>query len=98
MVVPRGREALKGGVKIPAKIEDHLLLKEIVEEDSKGIQPIATEKNEKEKSDQPRQPLSLAFGNDVIDENAGEAGVDQPEQGREKGGTDRPNGKARIFF
>jgi hypothetical protein len=37
VIVPRGRKALKGGVKIPPKIENDLLLKKIVEEDSESI-------------------------------------------------------------
>jgi hypothetical protein len=75
VIVPRGREALKGGVKIPSKIENHLLLKKIVEEDSEGIQPVAAEKNEEKKSDQPRKPVSLPFGDDVINQNSREAGI-----------------------
>ena len=98
MVVPRGGKALKSGVKITSKIENHLLLKEIVQKNSECIEAIAAKKDEKEKSDQPRQPLSLAFGNDVINQNSRKAGVDQPEQGRKKSGTDRPYGKAWIFF
>jgi hypothetical protein len=31
MVVPRGGDTLKGGIKIPSEIQDHLLLKKIVE-------------------------------------------------------------------
>jgi hypothetical protein len=34
VVVPRGGKALKGGVKIPSEIEDHLLLEKVVEENS----------------------------------------------------------------
>jgi hypothetical protein len=75
MIVPRGRKALKGGVKIPSKIENHLLLKKIVEEDSEGIQPVSAEKNEEEKSNQPRKPLSLPFGDDLINQNSREAGI-----------------------
>jgi len=37
VVVPRGRKALKGGVKIPSKIENDLLLKKIVEKDWESI-------------------------------------------------------------
>jgi hypothetical protein len=75
VIVPRGRKALKGGVKIPSKIENHLLLKKIIEEDSESIQPVAAEKNDKEKSDQPRKPVSLPFGDDIIDQNSREAGI-----------------------
>jgi hypothetical protein len=81
VIVPRSRKALKGGVKIPSKIKNHLLLKKIVEEDSEGIQPVAAEKNEKEKSDQPGKPISLSLGDDVINQNSRKAGIHKPQHG-----------------
>jgi len=43
------------------------LLKKIIEKDSQCIESIPPKKNQKQKTDQPRKALGLAFGYDIID-------------------------------
>jgi hypothetical protein len=49
MVVPRGGKTLESKVEVPSKIQDDLLLKKIVEEDSHGVESVAPKKNQKQK-------------------------------------------------
>ena len=80
MVVPRGGETLESKVEVPSKIQDDLLLKKIVEEDSQGVESVAPKKNQKQKPNQPRKAIRLALGNNIVDQDSRKPGINQAKQ------------------
>jgi len=80
MVVPRGRETLEGKVEVTSKIQDNLLLKKVVEEDSHGVESVSPKKNQKQKPDQPRKAIRLALSNNFVDQDSREPGINQAKQ------------------
>jgi hypothetical protein len=80
MIVPRGRNPLESKVQVPSKIQDDLLLKKIVEEDSHGVESVAPKKNQKQKPNQPGKAIRLALGNNIIDQDSREPRINQAKQ------------------
>ena len=97
VVVPGDRQTLKGGVKVAPQVEDDLLLKQIVQQDSQRIQAVAPQKDQRQHGNQPGKAIAQSLGNDVVDEISGETGINQSQHGGDKGRQKGADGKTGVF-
>ena len=47
---------------------------------SDGVESVAPKKNQKQKPNQPGKAIRLALGNDVVDQDSSEPGINQAKQ------------------
>ena len=97
MVVPRRGKTLKGGIKIPAQIKNHFLLKKIIQKNTKGVQPVPAEKNKNQQSHEPGKAIPLSLRDHIIDQVPGQPRIDEPQKSRKEGGRNGAQRKPGIF-
>jgi len=98
VVVPGNRQPLEGAVQIPPEVKDHPLLKGIIETDAERVEPIPAKKNQGKEPNQPTQLVTAeAFGNDLIDQVTGQAGIDEPQHRGEQCGGKSAGSKTGVF-
>ena len=97
VVIPRSRKTLKGGIKVPAQIENHFLLKKIIQKDAKGVESVPTKKNKNQQSHEPGEAIPLSFRDHVIDQVPRQPRINEAEKSRKEGGRNGAERKPGIF-
>ena len=69
VIKPSGTKALEFRIKFAANIEDDILFKMIIEQDTKGVEEIAGEEGEKKCGDGRGETVGTICGDDIIQDN-----------------------------
>ncbi len=96
LVVPAQGQFLERGVEVAAKIEDDGLFEGVVEADAEDIEAVAQEEGGDDEQDVGEELFRLLLGEDVIEDQAGDFGVDEAGQAARNGGAHGGKEEERI--